>query len=392
MEISGIMFWVSLAIVFYTYIGYGIILYMMTRLKKLISKKHRKGILNKDDLPRITLMIPAYNERDYVKRKMENSYSLLYPEELLEIVWVTDGSDDGTPLLLENYKDVKVLHKPERNGKIAAINRAIKHVSTPLVVFSDANTVLGRVSLLRIANLFSDSTVGCVSGEKRIYENDSDAAAGAGEGIYWKYESALKKMDASLHSVVGAAGELFAIRTKLFNEVEGDTILDDFIISLRVAMQGYKIAYDPDAYAIEAPSSDVKEELKRKVRIAAGGIQSVIRLYPLLNIFKYGLLSFQYISHRVLRWTVAPMLLPFIFLLNILLAASAPIYTYFLLGQVLFYLAAIAGYLLEARNIKIKGLFIPYYFVIMNWAVYLGMARYALRAQSVNWERAKRAS
>jgi len=206
----------------------------------------------------------------------------------------------------------------------------------------------------------------------------------------------LKKWDAELYSVVGAAGELFAIRTELFEKVEKDTLLDDFIISLRIAMKGYTIQYDPEAYAIESPSANVKEELKRKIRIAAGGIQSIVRLKPLLNIFKYGLLSFQFISHRVLRWTLAPLSLPFIFLLNFYLAWQigldhwSNLYTLLFYAQVLFYVMALTGWYLENRKISLKILFVPYYFFVMNYAVFAGIVRYFKGQQTVNWERAKR--
>jgi cellulose synthase/poly-beta-1,6-N-acetylglucosamine synthase-like glycosyltransferase len=205
----------------------------------------------------------------------------------------------------------------------------------------------------------------------------------------------LKKWDAELYSVVGAAGELFAIRTELYQEVEKDTLLDDFIISLRVAQKGYTIQYDPDAYAIETASANVKEELKRKIRISAGGIQSVIRLNSLLNIFKYGVLSFQYISHRVLRWTLAPLALLMMLPIGFALAFSDGIFTphfYTLLfwSQILFYLAALLGWYLENRSIRLKLLFVPYYFFIMNLSVFLGLKRYLKGSQTVNWERAKR--
>lgn len=271
------------------------------------------------------------------------------------------------------------------------MNRAVKFVQTPIVVFSDANTLLGHESLRRIATMFANPKTGCVSGEKRIYNADQEAASAAGEGLYWKYESTLKRWDAELYSAVGAAGELFAIRTELFNEVEPDTLLDDFIISLRVAMQGYKIDYDSEAYAIESASANVTEELKRKIRIAAGGIQSVVRLYPLLNIFKYGMLSFQYISHRVLRWTVTPFALILLFVLNI---ALVPYSTFFMVVmglQVLFYILALLGWMLESRKMKSKVLFVPYYFFIMNYAVFMGIGRFIKKTQSVNWERAQRA-
>ena len=195
--------------------------------------------------------------------------------------------------------------------------------------------------------------------------------------------------------MVGAAGELFAIRTELWQEVEKDTLLDDFIISLRVAMQGYTIQYNPNAYAIETASANVKEELKRKVRISAGGIQSVIRLWPLLNIFKYGRLSFQYISHRVLRWTLTPLLLLLLIPINLALALQEGLFDFGLYSllfwaQVLFYAAALLGWFLENRKLKVKVLFVPYYFFIMNLSVFLGLRRYLKGQQSVNWERAVR--
>lgn len=385
-----ILFWIMLLLVFYTYLGYGIVLFLLLQIKRLFKRK-KELILTVDELPHITLLVAAYNEEDYVAKKVENTRSLDYPAEKLHQMWVTDGSDDKTPQLLAAYPDVKVLHKPERAGKIAAMNRAVKYVDTAIVVFSDANTLLGHESMRRIATMFADPKTGCVSGEKRIFNAEHEAASAAGEGLYWKYESTLKRWDAELYSAVGAAGELFAIRTELFNEVEPDTLLDDFIISLRVAMQGYKIDYDPEAYAIESASANVKEELKRKIRIAAGGIQSVVRLYPLLNIFKYGLLSFQYISHRVLRWTVTPVALILLFVLNIALAFSSSFFMIVLGLQILFYLMALVGWVLESKKMKSKILFVPYYFFIMNYAVFMGIGRYLKKTQSVNWERAQRA-
>lgn len=388
-----ITFWVLLFIVFYAYIGYGILLFLLVRIKRLF-KTENTG-LSTDYEPEVTLFIAAYNEKDFVAEKIRNSRELDYPSEKLKIVWVTDGSDDGTPEELRKYDGITVHHLPQRNGKIGAMNRGIKFVTSPIVVFCDANTMLGKESIRRIVHLFRNPKVGCVSGEKRIFSKDKDAAAGAGEGLYWKYESTLKKWDAELYSVVGAAGELFAIRTELYREVEKDTLLDDFIISLRVAQDGYTIQYDPEAYAIETASADVKEELKRKIRISAGGIQAVVRLSALLNIFKYGTLSFQYISHRVLRWTLAPLSLALLLPVGFVLALetgliSQGLYTILFWLQVLFYLLALLGWYLENRSIRVKILFVPYYFFIMNLSVFLGLKRYLKRTQSVNWERAKR--
>jgi len=393
MTTIAIIFWIFVFIIFYTYLGYGILLFFMVKIKRIFCKKKSQIVPGYE--PDVTLFVAAYNEKDFVDAKVQNSYSLEYPKEKVRQIWITDGSNDGTPDILKRYDGVEVYHQPERRGKIAAMNRGIQFIKTPIVIFSDGNTMLGKESIRRIVNLFADPAVGCVSGEKRVRHEGMESAA-ATEGIYWKYESTLKKWDAELNSVVGAAGELFAVRTDLFEEVEPDTLLDDFMVSLRIAMKGYKIQYDPEAYALENPSANVKEELKRKIRISAGGIQSVIRLKSLLNPFRYGLLSFQYISHRVLRWTLAPLGLVVAFLFNLLLVAQTgflnteSIYFWTFLGQLAFYLAVIIGWTLENRKIKIKIFFIPYYFFIMNYAVFLGFKRFIKGKQSVNWERAKR--
>lgn len=396
MDTLKILFWIFLFIIVYTYVGYGILLFAIIKIRRFF-KIGKKVEVDHSYEPEVTLFIAAYNEKDYVAAKMENTLSLDYPKDKLNIVWVTDGSDDGTPDLVKAYPNTTVHHLDARNGKIGAMNRGMGFVKTPVVIFSDANTNLGKESIRRIVNLFSNPVVGCVSGEKRIIEKESDVASGAGEGIYWKYESTLKKWDAELYSVVGAAGELFAIRTDLYRHVEKDTLLDDFIISLRVAQDGYTIQYDPEAYAIETASANVKEELKRKIRISAGGIQSVVRLSSLLNIFKYGTLSFQYISHRVLRWTLTPLCLLLLIPISFVLAYNEGLlelglYSVLFWLQMLFYVAALVGWFLEHKSIKVKLLFVPYYFFIMNLSVVLGFFRYMKNSQSVNWERSKRAS
>jgi cellulose synthase/poly-beta-1,6-N-acetylglucosamine synthase-like glycosyltransferase len=393
MIILKILFWASLPVIFYSYIGYGILLYLLVKLKRAGRKAAPPA--EDEDLPEVTLFITAYNERDIIPDKVADSRSLNYPQDKIRHLWVTDGSDDGSPGLLRSMAGIKVYHEPERKGKITAMNRGMRFVKTPIVIFSDANTFLGKDSIMRIVSLFRDPKVGCVSGEKRIFNPDSDSASGSGEGIYWKYESLLKKWDSELYSVVGAAGELFAIRTSLWQEVEPDTLLDDFVISLRVAMAGYTIKYDPEAYAIETASANTKEELKRKTRISAGGIQSVIRLKALLNIFKYGILSFQYISHRVLRWMVAPFLLLLIIPVNYWLFMNentTGIYTILWYGQLIFYLFVWIGWLLRSKQLSLKVLFVPYYFFMMNFSVYLGLIRYLKKSQSVVWEKAQRKS
>lgn len=393
--ISLVLFWILLALLVYAYAGYALLLFGIVILKRLIQRK-REIHAPEDYEPTVCLFVTAYNEKDFVRQKVENSLSLDYPKEKMQFLWVTDGSDDGTPDLLKAWPEAEVHHLPERRGKMHAMNRGVKFVKSEIIVFSDTNTILGKRSIREIVACFADEKVGCVAGEKRIIEKQSDAAAGAGEGIYWKYESWVKKLDAELNSAVGAVGELFAIRTELFQEVEPDTLLDDFIISLRIAAKGYRIAYSPEAYAEEAASLNLAEEKKRKIRIAAGGVQTVIRLRRLLNPFKYGVLSWQYFSHKVLRWTLAPLSLFLILVFNILIVwqnqswGQPSFYTLFLYLQIFLYLLALVGWYFENKKLHFKILFVPYYFLFVNFNAIRGMIRYFKGKQSVTWEKSKR--
>ena len=391
-----IVFWFSFAIVWYTYLGYGMLLFLIIRIRRAFGLgRHFHHDMSYE--PEVTLFISAYNEREQLAEKIRNTNDLDYPKNKLHVLWVTDGSDDGSAELLKRYRGIEVQHQSERNGKIGAMNRGMAFVKTPIVIFCDANALLGRESVRRMVRFFSDPEVGCVSGEKRIVRKKKDAAAAAGESAYWRYESTLKKWDAELHSAIGAAGELFAIRTELYEQMEPDTLLDDLVISLRIAMKGYIIQYDPEAFAIEHASANIRQEIKRKIRISAGGLQSLIRLWPLLNVFRYGTLSFQYISHRVLRWTLTPICLLLMLPVNIHLALQDGHHltgTYDTLCglQGLFYISAAAGWFFENRAIRIKLLFIPYYFLVMNISLFLGCFRLLSKRQSVNWERAERAT
>lgn len=387
-----IIFWISLFVAFYTFVGYGILLYIIIRIKRSVKGKRPLPVVADDDLPTCTLVVAAYNEESYMVDKIANCLQLRYPEGKLKFLFVTDGSDDQTPDIIAKHSQIQLLHRPERAGKIAAIHRAMEFVNTEVAVFTDANTFLNKEALIRICRHYSDPTVGAVAGEKRVQMDENADASAAGEGFYWKYESALKKWDSELYSVVGAAGELFSVRRNLYQDVEPDTILDDFMISMLIAAQGYRIVYEPEAYAQENASENVTEELKRKIRIAAGGIQSILRLKPLLFSLKYPVLSFQYVSHRVLRWTVTPFFMIIAFISNLALAFAGDGWFYSVLfaGQFVFYLSALLGFILEKRQLRIKMLFIPYYFCVMNYAVLMGIIRYFKKSQNAAWEKSKR--
>jgi cellulose synthase/poly-beta-1,6-N-acetylglucosamine synthase-like glycosyltransferase len=365
-------------------------MFFLSALKKAIYKS------NTDEThyePHVTLFVSAYNETDVVHQKIANSFELNYPKEKLHLVWITDGSADGTEIELKKYPNITVYHEKERKGKINAINRGMKFIDTPLVVFSDANSMLNKECIRAIVDEFRDNKTGCVAGEKRIIPFAKDNAVNSGESLYWKYESLIKRCESNVNSAIGAVGELFAIRTELFTEIENDTILDDFVISLGIVQKGFKIKYTSGAFAEERASENISEELKRKKRIGFGAFQTLFRLKGLLNPFLNPMLTFQYISHKVIRWTIIPFSLPIIALLNILLVLKSThkeLYIIFLLIQVLFYLFVLIGYVLQTKKIKLKIVFTPYYIFIMNYSLIAGFIRFIKKTQPVNWERAKR--
>ena len=387
------LFWACLLLVFYTYFGYGIILYILIRLKRLFKRKPQKTALpNDEELPTITLMICAYNEEDVVAEKMENTLAIDYPRNKFRIMWVTDGSNDRTNELLKAYPEVDIVFSPERRGKSAALKHGLRELQTRYVAFTDANTMINSGALREIVRLFMDPTVGCVSGEKRVTAKKEGEMAAEGEGLYWRYESILKKWDSELYSTMGAAGELYAIDPTLVREVPDEALLDDFMMSMYVIKDGKRIAYAPDAYAQEYGSANIHEESKRKRRIAAGGLQSIWWLRSMLNPFRQPIVTFQYVSHRVLRWSLTPVAMVLLLIINIALVVmgSHQIYTIMLFLQAIFYLIAFAGWLQNHYGHRNKLLYAAYYFVFMNLNVFRGMAYLRSHGKNGTWEKAKR--
>lgn len=389
-----LIFWILLFVIFYSFLGYGIFLWVIVKVKRMLRSSKLIEV-NEEHLPDVTLVIASFNEEDFIRDKIHNSLALDYPKDLLKILIVTDGSDDRTPDIVQDemqgHPQISHYHEAARNGKLHAVDRIYPFIDTSIIVFTDANTILNKEAIRKIVRHYANEKVGGVSGEKRIMTDVNDQAAGVGEGFYWKYESMLKRLDYELYSVVGAAGELFSVRRELYVKIPEDSIVEDFFLTMRIAEMGHRVAYEPEAYARETGSASTGEELKRKIRIAAGGIQSIIRLRGVLNPFKHGILTFQYVSHRVLRWTVTPWFMIALLVLNYIIRDVHWVYTFLLYGQIAFYFLAVVGYLLQSRQIKIKPFFIPYYFCMMNYAVIRGTFRYFSGRQSAVWERAKRA-
>jgi cellulose synthase/poly-beta-1,6-N-acetylglucosamine synthase-like glycosyltransferase len=391
MQTTEILFWILVFVIFYTYIGYGLLLQFVLPKKKKVTL----STLHPINFPRIAHIIAAYNEEDVIDKKIINSISLDYPKNKMKVIVVTDGSTDDTPIITERYSDVLHLHQNERRGKVSAINRAVQCIRNEydIVVFSDANTLISKDALMHLIKHFVNPRVGGVSGEKVVLSQNEDMIHGQGEGLYWKYESWLKKLDSDYYSVAGAAGELFSIREKLFEEMPENIILDDLYLSLLICKKGFIIPYEPRATATELPSYSINDERKRRIRISAGAFQTMTKLPELLNIFLYGKFSFQYISHRVLRWAVCPVAIPLVFLLNLVIVfqGSSFYYLQLLLVQIFFYALALGGELFSDSKAGLGKLFyIPYYFVFMNISVWKGFIRFLNGTQSVNWEKAPR--
>ena len=390
MMIIEAIFWISGIVLFYCYAGYGLLLYVLNFIKSLFNKTSPgKGF----EWPSVTLIIAAWNEAEVLEQKIINTLSLDYPTGKLKIICITDGSDDDSVAIVQKYSSITLLHMPSRQGKVAALNRAVKYVETPIVFFSDANAILNKEAIRMMTAHFKDAGIGGVAGEKKIL-NTGTSSIGRAEGLYWRYESFLKKQDAAFHSVVGAAGELFAIRTELWQSLDENIILDDFIISMQVRLMGYRFAYEPKAWSMEAPSISFAEERKRKVRIAAGAFQSLNYLNGALNFRKNAALSFQFFSRRILRWFVAPVLLPVLIIMNFLIVFNEPSIFYLItfISQVVFYLSALTGYILYKFNKQPGWLNSPMYFIFMNSCMISGSMLFFKSDYSVLWEKSLRES
>lgn len=388
------IFWICTFLVFYTYLGYGMLLWVLVKLKRIVMGKPKKRALptNDDELPDVTFLVCAYNEQDVVDMKMKDIYQLDYPKNKLHIAWVTDGSSDNTNSYLKTYPNVDIIFTPERKGKTAALNHGLSLVKSDITVMTDANTMVNPGAIKEIVKLMQDPKVACVAGEKRVMARHKGQAAAEGEGLYWRYESALKRMDSELYSAMGAAGELNAIRTALYEPMPENALLDDFVMSMRMVDKGYKIAYSSDAYASEYGSANLQEESKRKRRIAAGGLQSCWWLRKMMNPFRKPIVAFQFISHRVLRWSITPFALMALIPLNVALVImkAGNVYTVIWLLQIIFYATALCGYIQEKRGNRSKLLYIPYYFLFMNMNVFAGIPYLRSHSKGGIWEKAKR--
>jgi len=384
MTLFTILTWVFIFLVFYTYLGYPLLLVILSRLFKNPVKLG-------DELPSVSLIVAAYNEETVIKQKIENSFELDYPPEKLQIMIVSDGSSDQTPDIAKQYdsKGVLALFEPERRGKSAALNRGVEQATGDILVFSDANAFYYPDAIKKLVRNFNDPRVGCVSGRKTVRSSTSSIAES--EGLYWKYESYLKKAESHLHSTTGVVGEMNAIRRQQFQPIPANMINDDAFLAFQVLRQGLRVIYEPEAVSWETSAQSTRDEVIRRQRINAGRYQLFLsprNIWPWNNLF----VLFMMFSHKFAR-----LLLPFFMigalvfnLLAVLLGSQSILLQLALLAQVVIYLLAFLNLFLEQVGIKVKLIALIGFIVSSNLASLNGLIRYLNGKQTVLWEKGQR--
>jgi len=387
MPLLGIIALCCVGLLFYIYIGYPLLLVVLT----IITKSKIESKDGNNNLPRISMLIAAYNEEKVIETKINNCLMLNYPKELLDIWIASDGSSDGTNCIVRSFiKNNDRIHllEFERSGKSGVLNKAINYIESNIIVFSDANTMYKADALRNLVKHFNDSKVGCVSG-RLIYRNPGQVLSGKGESLYWRYETMLKKLESKLGYVAGANGAIYAIRRELCEPLPPKTINDDFTNSMRVIEKGYKCIYESNAIAFEDVAPDLSSEFKRHIRDGAGHYVAIIHLKGLLNPL-LGIRSIIYWSHRILRW-MAPFILIMLFILNLFILDHLLFKAIFIL-QVIFYGSAIIALLcFRERGKKVPVfLYVPFYFCSLNLALLIGFFKVITGAQKTTWERTER--
>jgi cellulose synthase/poly-beta-1,6-N-acetylglucosamine synthase-like glycosyltransferase len=370
---SEYVFWLAVAVPVYTYLGYPLVL---AALALVIRRPVRRSPIH----PMVSLLIPAYCEASVIEEKIRNSLALDYPPDRLEIVVACDGSTDETPALARGMADgqrVRVLDYPLNRGKIEVLNASVPQLRGEIVVFSDAAAFLYPDAVSRLVSNFADPTVGAASGKYTVVKAD-EVSIGRSEDFYWRYETFLKVMESRISSTLGAHGHLHAIRKDLYPFPPPGTINDDYIIPASVIGRGYRAIYDATAIVYEAAQE--MTGFGRRVRIMAGNLQQLREIQGLLWPPRI-LPLFFFVSHKAAR-LVVPFAMAAALGANIMLAAMPP-YSVLLALQAAFYLLATAGALWKLRP---RLLALPYYFTMINLAVFFGLYHSLTSRRKMSWE------
>ena len=368
-----VLFWLSVAVPIYAYLGYPIVLRSMSAL-------FQRPVRKKPFEPSVTLLIPAYNEAGHIAGKIRDSLALEYPPEKIEILVACDGSRDRTPAIAQSMADgerVRILAFPENRGKIMTLNDGVREARGDIVVFSDATALLYPDSLRWMMMNFADPKVGAVSGRYTVVRAD-EVGIGKSEDFYWKYETFLKVNESQLDSMLGAHGHLHAIRRELYPYPPPGTINDDYVIPVSVLAKGYRAVYEPKSIVYEEARE--MTGFGRRVRIMAGNLQQLREIKGLLRPLRL-LPLFFFLSHKAVRLAV-PFSMVAALIVNLFLRTS-PVYATLLWLQIAFYVLAITGALIPLRP---KMLMLPYYFCMINAAVFFGVYHTMTSRRGMAWK------
>jgi cellulose synthase/poly-beta-1,6-N-acetylglucosamine synthase-like glycosyltransferase len=371
----------AVALVVYTFAGYPAIVAAWARLRP------RPVRADPAFRPPVSLIISAYNEEAEIVPRLENAKRSDYPKDLLEVIVVADGSDDRTAELAGSIGGVRVLHEPERRGKLAAIARAADAATGDVLVFSDANNRYTTGTILALTAPFADPGVGVVAGRKAI-DDGTGRGLDRAEGLYWRYESKIKTWESAIGSTVGAAGEIVAFRREAFRPPPVGTMNEDLVQAVAAAADGWRVVYAPKAVSLERASLTVEDEAIRRSRLVAGRFQALVALMPGL-VRRNPRLAWQLVSHKGLR-PVVPWALVVIAATNILLLRRRRWARATFLLQAVFYGAAAAGWARERSGRRSRILYLPYYFCRMNVAALRGVRDFVAGRREHVWARVRR--
>jgi cellulose synthase/poly-beta-1,6-N-acetylglucosamine synthase-like glycosyltransferase len=379
-----VLYWTSAVLLVYVYAAYPVVLALFVRVMgpKTVQLDERIR-------PRVTLIVSAFNEEAVIDGKLRNSLQLDYPHDRLEILVVSDCSTDRTDEIVAGFtgSQVSLLRMPERSGKTAGLNQAVRRASGEILVFSDANAHYHRDSIINLVRNFGDPRVGAVTGESRYWIGEGDYSTES-ENAYWRYELALKKLESQLGSLVGGDGAIYSIRKALYVDLD-PADLSDFVNPLQIVHQGYRNVYEPRAVCHEGGAESFSAEFRRKVRIINRACRAAWKMRALLNPIRYGSFALQFLSHKVLRW-MAPIFMLLLFGSNLFLAFYSAFYAITLVLQVAFYALALIGWRVSSRPTQHRVFYIPYYFCAVNLASLVGMIEALRGRRYTTWNSSRR--
>lgn len=378
------VFWAAATTVFVTYVVMPVVILVRGVTRR---RPYRTGGIT----PTVSVVIAARNEARVIGDKLHGLLSLDYPPDLVEIVVASDGSTDGTDIVVRRYegRGVRLISRPA-DGKAAALNAAVAASTGEILVFTDANSMLDPAALRALVRPFADPEIGGVAGNQ-VYSPGTGGGVADGERRYWDLDRLLKQAESEAGSTVSATGAIYAVRRGLFRPVP-DGVTDDFVTSTRVVAQGHRLVFEPAAIAFEPVAESAGLEFDRKVRVMTRGLRGVLVMSELLDVRRHGMYSVQLVWHKVLRRMMAvPLLL--IGVVTPFLWSRGPLYRAAGLAQLAFSASALAGLALGGTDLgRRAALSVPAYFAMVNAASLVALAN-VLRGRRIDgWNPARSAS